>query len=230
MDHRSARRIAVQPAVTAAERHTLARDGWLLPRRRGLRPRLLAAVVRSKSTLAFAAERQVVSRTRNMKQRWKILAYTGAVGLLLSPLGAYGASVEVVPLEGQQANTLASVTGMRSVLHEKSGFVVRLLEADGSASVAQDPIALFLVVTSDGTSNLQGHVWRLPHAVDRVRKLSATMCRVDASVDVDGPAEPIPGKPSPKPVSRVFHLCFLAADGQLLSKLQFSDEAAKRAG
>ena len=34
-----------------------------MPRRRGLRPRLLAAVVRSNATLAFAAERQVVSRT-----------------------------------------------------------------------------------------------------------------------------------------------------------------------
>ena len=34
-----------------------------MPRRRGLRPRLLAAVVRSKATLAFAAERQVVGRT-----------------------------------------------------------------------------------------------------------------------------------------------------------------------
>jgi hypothetical protein len=35
----------------------------LMPRRRGLRPRLLAAVIRSKATLAFAAERQVVGRT-----------------------------------------------------------------------------------------------------------------------------------------------------------------------
>jgi hypothetical protein len=35
-----------------------------MPRRRGLRPRLLAAVIRSKATLAFAAERQVVSRTQ----------------------------------------------------------------------------------------------------------------------------------------------------------------------
>jgi hypothetical protein len=33
-----------------------------MPRRRGLRPRLLAAVIPSKATLAFAAERQVVSR------------------------------------------------------------------------------------------------------------------------------------------------------------------------
>jgi hypothetical protein len=35
----------------------------LMPRRRGLRPRLLAAVVRSKATLAFAAERQIVGQT-----------------------------------------------------------------------------------------------------------------------------------------------------------------------
>jgi hypothetical protein len=34
-----------------------------MPQRRGLRPRLLAAVIRSNATLAFAAERQVVSQT-----------------------------------------------------------------------------------------------------------------------------------------------------------------------
>ena len=34
-----------------------------MPRRRGLRPRLLAAVVRWNATLAFAAERQVVIQT-----------------------------------------------------------------------------------------------------------------------------------------------------------------------
>ena len=34
-----------------------------MPRRRGLRPRPLAAVLRLKATLAFAAERQVVRRT-----------------------------------------------------------------------------------------------------------------------------------------------------------------------
>ena len=35
-----------------------------MPRRRGLRPRLLAAVIRSSATLAFAAERQVVGQRR----------------------------------------------------------------------------------------------------------------------------------------------------------------------
>ena len=56
------RLVAAEPAVAAAERHTRPLEGGLVPRRRGLRPRLLAAVVRSKATLAFAAERQVVMR------------------------------------------------------------------------------------------------------------------------------------------------------------------------
>src|SRR6476469_9439644 len=37
-----------------------------MPRRRGLRPPLLAAVLRSNAILAFAAERQVVMRTEAM--------------------------------------------------------------------------------------------------------------------------------------------------------------------
>ena len=41
---------------------TRTRSRRLMPRRRGLRPRLLAAVVRLNATWAFAAERQVVSR------------------------------------------------------------------------------------------------------------------------------------------------------------------------
>ena len=54
---------AAEPAVAAAERHSGPREGELMPRRPGLRPRLLAAVVRSKTTLASAAERQVVRQT-----------------------------------------------------------------------------------------------------------------------------------------------------------------------
>lgn len=54
---------AAQQAVAAADRHTLPLVGRLVPRPRRLRPRLLAAVLRSTVILAFAAERQVVSQT-----------------------------------------------------------------------------------------------------------------------------------------------------------------------
>jgi hypothetical protein len=54
---------AVQQAVAAAERHAPPLQDSLVTRRRGLRPRLLAAMVRLNATSAFAAERQVVSRS-----------------------------------------------------------------------------------------------------------------------------------------------------------------------
>jgi hypothetical protein len=56
----------VQPAVAAAERHMRPLAGDLAPRRRGLGPRLLAAVIRSNATSAFAAERQVVGQTEGL--------------------------------------------------------------------------------------------------------------------------------------------------------------------
>jgi hypothetical protein len=165
-----------------------------------------------------------------MDRALKMLACAAALGLLSSPVGANGASTEVAPVDGQRAITLGMVTGLHSIRHKKAGLGVRLLEADGSASVAEDPVALFLVVTNNGTSDLQEQVWRLPHGVDHVRKLSETACGVDVDVEVDGPREPNPGKPIPKPIPRVFQLCFLTANGQLLSNLQFSDGVAKRAG
>ena len=52
-----------------------------------LRPRLLAAVVRSNATLAFAAERQVVIPTKAMAPDFRIPSWKGPVlvlaGLLL---------------------------------------------------------------------------------------------------------------------------------------------------
>jgi hypothetical protein len=54
---------AAEPAVAAAERRTRPLAAGLMPRRRGLGPPLLGLMVRSKATLAFAAERQVVGQT-----------------------------------------------------------------------------------------------------------------------------------------------------------------------
>jgi len=54
---------AAQQTVAAVERHVGPVGRCPMPRRHGPRPRLLAAVIRSNATLAFAAERQVVSQT-----------------------------------------------------------------------------------------------------------------------------------------------------------------------
>jgi hypothetical protein len=201
-----------------------------VPRRRGLGPRLLAAVIRLNLILAFAAERQVVSRTGRMGHDFTLLASASLLGVLLCPQGARGASTEVAPIDGQEANTLGMVTAVRSMRHKKARLEVRLLEADGSSSVAADPISLFLVATNNGTSDVQEHVWRLPRGVERVRAIFETDCGVDVRVDVDGPGEPTSKHPTPKLTPRVFNLCFLGPKAQLLSRLQFSESGSKGAG
>ena len=58
-----------------------------MPRRHGLRPRLLATVLRSTATLAFAAERQVVGQTTNMRMRWIFLLSAVLWGVVLLHAG-----------------------------------------------------------------------------------------------------------------------------------------------
>src|SRR4051812_43337021 len=60
---REDRKGAAEQAVAAAERHAGPLGTLPMPRRRGLRPRLLAAVIRSTASLAFTAERQAVGQT-----------------------------------------------------------------------------------------------------------------------------------------------------------------------
>jgi hypothetical protein len=67
-----------------------------VPRRRGLRPRLLAAVVRSKATLAFAAERQVVRQLA--KGHVKKVAVFGNTGGGKSTLSKRLAELTRIPL------------------------------------------------------------------------------------------------------------------------------------
>jgi hypothetical protein len=131
--------------------------------------------------------------------------------------------------EESSMSELALVTGFHRVIHKSSGFDVRLLEADGSASVAWDPVSLFLVVTNNGTSDNVRRVWRLPHGVERVRGMSPTTCGVDVRVDVDRVRDDrVVGK-DPK----VLRLCFLAEDRALRPKLSVTEvsvPAKRKAG
>jgi hypothetical protein len=69
-----------------------------MPRRRGLCPRFLAAVVRSKATLAFTAERQVVMPTmgsmpvrknRLLNAVFAVVMSCGGVGIVLAIIGQF---------------------------------------------------------------------------------------------------------------------------------------------
>ena len=69
---------------------------------------------------------------------------------------------------------LGIVTGYHSSFDKTRHWEIRLLEADGSATVAHNPIGLYLVVTNNSSgSDLQEHVWRIPHGIEKLQKVSS---------------------------------------------------------
>jgi hypothetical protein len=122
-------------------------------------------------------------------------------------------------LEGERWQSLGLITGFHSVQHKKSGFEVRVLEADGSASVAWDPIGLYLVVTNNGTSDGVERTWRLQRGVARVKGLLATQCGADIRVDVDRIRD---GK-AHGTMPRILRVCFLDSKGSLETRLKVSE-------
>jgi hypothetical protein len=123
-------------------------------------------------------------------------------------------------LEGERWQALALITRLRSLQHKKSGFEARLLEADGSASVAQDPVGLYLVVTNNGTSEGVEHIWRLRRGVARVKSLVATPCGIDVRVDVDRITAELEVRGT---IPLTLRLCFLDPKGGLEKQLKVSE-------
>ena len=105
--------------------------------------------------------------------------------LLFASTGAFLRAEEITALPDDNVPEITAVTGFHSFEDKKQTLFVRLIEADESADVAKNPVALFLVVTNDaGGPDLQVKVWPLP-AVAAVRKatLTASGLRVSAAVD-----------------------------------------------
>jgi hypothetical protein len=142
-----------------------------------------------------------------------------AVVVVLSAVCFLSASAAEEVQEAQPVekwSVLGMITGYHSVVHKASHLEVRVLEANGSASVARDPVSLFVVVTNNSTADLLEHVWRVPGGVVRVRGLSATSCGADVAVDVDKVSKDgrvVDARPA------TLHLCFLSPSNTLLPKL-----------
>jgi hypothetical protein len=125
----------------------------------------------------------------------------------------------LAPLSKEWA-PLAMITKLHSLAHRKSGLTVRVLESDGSASVAENPISLFVVATNGGTSDLREYVWRLPGGVARLKKLLPSECGVDIAAEIDV-------QDSERGVSKkrsvVMKACFIDSKGTLESQLKLDD-------
>lgn len=138
---------------------------------------------------------------------------------LVAPV-VFAADQDADLLDGEKWRALGLITGFHSIQHKKSGLEVRLLEADGSASVAWDPVGLYLVVTNHGTSDAVEHTWRLRRGVARVNGLAPTRCGVDVRVDVDRITSDGEVRGT---TPRTLRVCFLDAKGTLETRVTASE-------
>ncbi len=95
-------------------------------------------------------------------------------------------AADVVPALNGEWELLAMITAFHSITDPNSRFQIRVIEANGQATVAVNPITLFLVVTNDSSAgDLQQHVWRLPVTVARVSSVTRinSGIRIVASLD-----------------------------------------------
>ncbi len=101
---------------------------------------------------------------------------------------------ELTALDETALPALTAVTGFHSLHDATNQLFFRLMEADASAAVARNPVALFLVISNDaGGPDLQEHVWRLP-AVAAVKKFSLAKSGLQIAATVDGPVNEKTGR------------------------------------
>ena len=135
---------------------------------------------------------------------------------------AHRSADAVVPLSKEWA-PLAMITNIHALVHRRSGLAVCVLEADGLASVAENPISLFVVATNRGTSDLREYVWRLPHGLGRLKKVTVSKCGIDIAgeIDVFGGEQGVGTKQS-----LVIRACFIDLNGNLEAQLRVNYDLA----
>jgi hypothetical protein len=156
--------------------------------------------------------------TRHLPRKWLGVS----IALVLWAYSAIAADRDGELLDAPRWGVLGAITGFHSVRHRKSGLEARLLEADGSASVAEDPVALYLVVTNNGTSDRVERIWRIPRGVVKVKGLVETPCGTDVRVEVDRISrDGLVTGTTPK----ILRLCFLSSTGTLQAQLKVAEVA-----
>jgi hypothetical protein len=96
---------------------------------------------------------------------------------------------DVVTASDQEWQSLSMVTGFHSFSERENNFQVRVLEANGQATVALNPITLFLIVTNDSSAgDLQQHIWRLPIRVAHVKSVRGD----NSEVHIVAMLDPVP--------------------------------------
>lgn len=144
-----------------------------------------------------------------------------AAVVLLSALATAARAEELIALPDEEIPSLLAVSGFHSVEDKVNKLDVRLLEADGSADVAKNPVTLFVVVTDNAPADdSQTHAWRLPEGVSVVKRFTPGRNGADILALVDGQMNEKTGR-FPE-FDQVIHISYVFAKGVLSDKLKVS--------
>jgi len=109
------------------------------------------------------------------------------ITIALCVLWGLAATAEPAPPAPKGFDALMGITGFHSHHDKGSGFEIRILEVDGSATVAMNPVSLYLVATSNASGeDLQSRIVELPKVagIKRIRFFDeADVIRIEASFD-----------------------------------------------
>ena len=132
-----------------------------------------------------------------------------------------GEEQEVTALQPDEVPGINEVSAFHSIKSKTNDLAVRVLEADGSATVARNPVELFLVITNDaGGPDLQQHVWRLPRGVADVKRITVDKSALNISAIVDGPLDEQTGRSQEQ--NAIIHIAYHWSNGILSDKISIT--------
>jgi hypothetical protein len=116
----------------------------------------------------------------------RALYFTLILAIMSQPCLASPPPGEAAIALSEEWQVLGLVTGFHAAADSKNSLELRLIESNGHATVAFNPITLYLVITNNSSGELQEHVWRLPVSVAKVRKIIVvkSVLKIHAEVDV----------------------------------------------
>ena len=150
-----------------------------------------------------------------MPAKQAILAtIVAAAGLQIAPAG------ELTALPEEEIPNALAISGFHSAQDNANKLEIRILEGEDS-NVAKNPVALFVVVTDNASSDdSQTHIWRLAEGVSEVKGIRLTNNGARIAAVVDGQMNEKTGRFPTE--NQVINISYDFAKGVLSDKLKVS--------
>jgi hypothetical protein len=145
------------------------------------------------------------------------------VAVVVSILPVTATASQIVRAEDEKLELLTLITGYHSIDDPGKSLQLRILEANGEATVAVNPVTLYLVITNNSSAgDLQQHIWRLPFRVTKVR----TIKQIGSGLTVVADAHRVAEVESTE--RKEIHIIYKFENGTLASTIFVDEDSRKR--